>query len=65
MVVCCQVWFGHFKIVKLLFDRHVDPNARNQRKNTALHFAYEKGGGVCLSAFTKDDIRDKGYAVNA
>jgi len=37
------VWFGHLDIVKLLIDCGAKPNIRNGRKNTALHFAYEKG----------------------
>ena len=37
------VWSGHLEVVKLLIDCGAKPNIRNQRKNTALHFAYEKG----------------------
>lgn len=42
-VLMDAVWFGHLEIVKLLIDCGAKPNIRNGRKNTALHFAYEKG----------------------
>ena len=36
-------WWGSIDAVQLLLTNGAEVNAQNLRKNTALHFAYEKG----------------------
>ena len=35
-------WPGHLEVVKLLVEGKADVNFRNLKRNTALHFAYER-----------------------
>lgn len=41
-VLMDAVWNGNLPMVELLCDSNADPNIANLRRNTALHFAYEK-----------------------
>lgn len=42
-------WRGHVVISQMLYEKGADINAQNLRKNTALHFAYERNNKALIT----------------
>lgn len=41
-------WPGHAEVMQLLVDYGADPNLKNHKLNTALHFVCEQSHKACI-----------------